>query len=292
MVIVRAIHPCPPYMITPHLSQFSLIGKPTPCIYDPRTHSCRRLLHIDNEQIAYTVYFRGEPWKPVIKIKIYMGDPDKAVEMIKHIYNTHYKYPDIETLLKYAPKMKNLIQEYPGLRPGLTPSLWEALVKNIIGQNIGLRQALLITSRLVENLGSRVVVGDSVFYGFPGPREIREAGEERLRGYGLSWRKASYLVGAADLFIRGEITPSMLTSASRDEAIEILMGIKGVGPWTAKLTYMMYTGDLSVYLREDLSVRRGVESLGIPGDVEDSVAGLISYLAAYYYEKHVKHAGK
>jgi len=228
----------------------------------------------------------------VIKIKIYMGDPDKAVEMIKHIYNTHYKYPDIETLLKYAPKMKNLIQEYPGLRPGLTPSLWEALVKNIIGQNIGLRQALLITSRLVENLGSRVVVGDSVFYGFPGPREIREAGEERLRGYGLSWRKASYLVGAADLFIRGEITPSMLTSASRDEAIEILMGIKGVGPWTAKLTYMMYTGDLSVYLREDLSVRRGVESLGIPGDVEDSVAGLISYLAAYYYEKHVKHAGK
>ena len=279
-------------MITPHLSQFSLKNKPTPCIYDPSSRSCRRLLTTDNDLIAYVVSVRGEPWKPLLRIKIYMGDPERAIEIIRHIYNIDYEYPDIDTLLKYAPKIKDLIQEYPGLRPALTPSLWEALVKNIIGQNIGLRQALHITSRLVEDLGPHIIIDDIDFYGFPGPKEIKKAGEEGLRRYGLSWRKASYLIGAAVLFLRGEISSDVINSRSRDEAIEILMGIKGVGPWTAKLTYMMYTGDLSIYLKEDLGVRRGVKSLGIPDDVEENVAGLISYLAAYYYEKHVKYMGK
>lgn len=51
----------------------------------------------------------------------------------------------------------------------------------------------------------------------------------------------------------------------RREADAQLGAIRGIGPWTRELVAMRALGDPDVLLADDLGVRRGASSLGLPG---------------------------
>ena len=101
-----------------------------------------------------------------------VGSPEAVVGVVKHVLNVGYEYPDTSLL----------VEACPGLRPALNPSMWESLVKAVINQQIPTRLALRITSRLVECLGERVVVGGKALYDFPSPEAVLGAGPP------LTWR--------------------------------------------------------------------------------------------------------
>ena len=49
----------------------------------------------------------------------------------------------------------------------------------------------------------------------------------------------------------------------RTEVVDSLLGIKGVGPWTAQYVVMRGLGDPDVFLGTDLGVRRALDALGL-----------------------------
>ncbi len=288
---VAIIKPNPPYMITPHLRKFTLKDKPTPCIYDNLSRTCMRLVTWGvKEEVAYEVTVISEGWKPLIRIRVFKGSLETAVRIIEHVLNVKYMYPDISLLINACPGLREVVERYPGLRPALNPSVWESLVKTIVNQQIPIHLALRIISKLVEYLGRKITIDNSrrIFYDFPTPEAILNAGVDELRGMGLSRRKAEYLTGIAEAIVKRGYNIERIGKLIPQEAIEELMTFRGIGPWTAKLAYMAYTGNLNLLLSEDLSVNRGLRLANCRKkfmiDVADYV-GLISYLAAILYER-------
>jgi len=285
---VVVIKPVPPYTITPHLRRFSLRGSPTPCVYDDALRRCSRLVRVRGCLVAYRVFIVREGWDPLIKVHVLRGDVGVTAEVVKHVLNTEYRYPSTDELISACPGLEVVLRRYPGLRPALNPTMWESLVKAITNQQISIYLALTITSRLVTHYGIRLRVGDGEYlYDFPTPEEVLRAGVTGLRSVGLSLRKAEYVVGIAEAIVKQGYDLGRVAELRPDEAIEELMKFRGVGPWTAKLAYMAYTGNLSILLPEDLAVRKGLEIARCREDVLKELtphAGLISYLAAFLYE--------
>jgi len=283
--IVVKLRPRPPYAVTPHLDAFTLPGRPTPCL--PRGHCYRRIAG----GVVYEACISGEPWKPLIEARVYRGTPLEAKEAVAHIYNTGLDYARFLDCLREAGSraLLGLAERHLGLRPALNPTLFESLVKAIVGQQIPQRMALAITARLVEAYGPKTAIGGLEYYGFPEPAVLARAGLEELRGLGLSRRKAEYIVGLARLVEDGYPLEELRGEEPR-EAVEELQRIRGVGPWTAKLAYMAATGRLSLDLVEDRAVAGGLAGLG-GGELEGvaeacgEYLGLVMYLAALAYEE-------
>lgn len=108
------------------------------------------------------------------------------------------------------------------------PPLWvrepgfATLVTIILGQQVSLAAAGAILSRLqaVSTLT---------------PRALVDLGEDALRAFGFSRRKALYCIGLAQRILGGELD---LDSLGRLEDADVrgrLMTVKGVGPWTADI---------------------------------------------------------
>ncbi|NPA05657.1 MAG: DNA-3-methyladenine glycosylase 2 family protein [Crenarchaeota archaeon] len=286
---VFRLRPSPPYTVTPHLESFTLPGRPTPCIYNPSTRTCRRLVRRwrgGHAPVAYSVRVAGEGWSPLLEVSVYMGSLEDARRLVEHIYNTAYRYPDVGLLAEACPGLRPLLDKAPGLRPLLAPSLWEALLRAIVSQQVPLRLANRFMACLVESLGGRVVVGGVSFYDVPLPGEVLGAGAEALRRCGLSRRKAEYITGLAGIVLGGYDLEGV-ADMEPWEAVRELCRIRGVGPWTAKLAYMAATGRLDILLGEDRSVSRGLVLAGCRLPLPEGlrgVEGLISYLAASLYE--------
>ena len=277
------VKPKPPYTITHHLKLFTIPGEPAPCICED--YCCRRLLGL----LAFEACVSGEPENPVVRIRVYEGDPREAEQAVKHIYNTNLDYQDFLEKAKHVPKLHALALRARGARPALVPSLFEAIVKSIIQQQIPQRLALKITSKLIRAFGPHQTISGKTFYDFPSPSTLAQLSVEELRGVGLSARKAEYIL---DLSRRAERVYDIERIMRKDPetAASMLLEFRGVGSWTAKLSIMAATGQLVFSLIEDKSVARGLKRIGLTGEelsiVEERLReyiGLVMYLASLHH---------
>ncbi len=281
------LRPKPPYQIIKHLSMYSIPGKPIPGIYEG--NCCRRVV----SEIAYEACIEGEPDEPRIMVRVYKGDDYTALNLVKHIYNVNLDYNKFLNCVRRFPKLHKLALKYRGLRPALTPTLYEALIKSIISQNISQKLALRIVSNLVSRFGTKVEIEGKVFYDFPKPDTLASLNTQELKSTGLSLRKVEYIKGISKVISEGYDIESLKYLRPTD-AVRELVKFKGVGVWTAKLSLMASTGNLSLDLLEDKAVRRGLKLLGISKSLDEIISrcreyvGLIMYLSALDFEVHSK----
>ncbi len=283
------IRPKPPYSISLHFRRFSLKGRPVPYFYEKNTY--RRLVRVGGEVVPIEVEIVSEGMEPMLKVKVW-ENKEKTVEVVRHIFNIDL---DLSNIRFNDDFLDMLVNKYLGLRPPKSPTLFEALVKSIINQQINLRLALTMTANLVEKYGYREIYGGRMFYDFPTPEKLAEVSVNELRKCGLSRRKCEYVISLAKMVCSG-FNLEGIKYLKPEEAIEVLDNIRGVGVWTAELAYVMATGDLSVGPAGDLAVVKGLSrALGKrveEGEVRDfvskyrDVAGLIMYYLAFYWEEY------
>jgi DNA-3-methyladenine glycosylase II len=113
------------------------------------------------------------------------------------------------------PVVGRLQDRYPGLRPVLFYSPYEAAAWAIIGNRIRIVQAARIKARMAEDLGSPVKVRGKQELAFPGPSRLLG-----LEGFpGLFGRKAEYLRAVARAAVEGKLEASYLRSLPPEEAL-------------------------------------------------------------------------
>ena len=61
---------------------------------------------------------------------------------------------------------------------------------------------------------------------------------------------------------------SLDPGSNRDENGRQLMGLRGIGPWTASYVAMRALGDPDAFLPQDLGVKQAIQRLGYEGDRE------------------------
>lgn len=124
----------------------------------------------------------------------------------------------------------SLIQGREGIRIPQTPTLFDALVWSVVGQQVGLGFAYTMRRRLAELLNEPMANG---LRPSPTAAQVADLDESDLMPLQFSRRKAEYAIGIA------RAVPSVEgISATRAEST--LLAIRGLGPWAAN--YVMMRG--------------------------------------------------
>lgn len=194
------------------------------------------------------------------------------------------------------PDLAPLRKRFGGLRILRAPDVYEALLVAVMGQQVSVRAAQSIRYRLMENLGTRIIVSDSReeehYALYPSPQQLIEAGEGGLRAQGVSRQKAATLLGIARRAAEGELERSAWTTLSDEEALKRLCEIKGVGRWTAEIVLMRGLGRPDIFPAGDLGLQAALQELwGLPErpsekaarEIAERWAGWRSYAAFYLW---------
>lgn len=135
--------------------------------------------------------------------------------------------------------LRGTVASFYGLRNIGIPDLFEALAWGIIGQQINLAFAYTLKRRLVERFGRSVDCEGERYWVFPSARDIAGLTAADLEGVRMTRKKSEYLLGTAQWIASGELTKEGLQALGGvKEAEKRLVGIRGIGPWTANYVLM------------------------------------------------------
>ncbi len=257
----KRIEPKPPYRITPHLKIFSLEGTPTPGLYDDGKKVYWEAVNLGGSRIvAFKVVFSGEPLNPAIDVRLYGlggGVGEEDFRLISSMFRVDFDYDKFLAIVKEDKLFSDMVSRNLGLRPTRCISIYRALVKNVIQQNITLKLALKITGRIVEKYGERYVIDGEKYYAFPSELKLHNAELEELKQMGLSRMKAKAIKTIAEAAVEKRLPSLEEAIKNPQDTIQELKRLYGVGKWTAELTVSMVHPLFPTGPSSDLSVVRG-----------------------------------
>ena len=146
--------------------------------------------------------------------------------------------------------LARLVTALAGFRPPLQTNPFEALVTSITAQQVSLQSATAIRSRFIERYGVSAVHA----HAFPERERVARASEDELIGLGFSTRKAEYVVGLA----RSDLDLDALAQLPDHEVTARLVGIRGLGEWTADWFLARHLARPHAWPAGDLGLRKAV----------------------------------
>ena len=124
--------------------------------------------------------------------------------------------------------------------------LFSSVVHHIIGQQISTKAQQTIWNRIQQELGE-VSAGS-----------LLAAGRERLQSFGMTFRKADYILDFARKVDCGEFDLDTVAEKSDAEAIAALSSLKGIGVWTAEMILLFCLQRPDIFSFGDLAILRGM----------------------------------
>jgi DNA-3-methyladenine glycosylase II len=215
----------------------------TPAAYTPRDDALRLAFVTDDafvpggaERVA-GVILRAEGDRVVGEIA---GDADPAVvrRQVERILSLDVDGSGFLAVGERDPVVGRLQARYPGLRPVLFLSPYEAAAWALIGNRIRITQAAKIKAEMARQLGTAVEIGGNVEHAFPAPSRLA-----RLDAFpGLSGRKVDYLRALAAGAASGRLDAAALRAVSSEQALATLQEFLGIGPFGAGLILLRGAG--------------------------------------------------
>jgi DNA-3-methyladenine glycosylase II len=153
-------------------------------------------------------------------------------------------------LIKRDRVMKKLI---PRCGEGQLESRGDAfttLARSIVGQQISVKAAQAVWDRLVA-----LSAGPSNRLS---PKAVLSLDAPQIRAAGLSARKVEYLCDLADHFQSGTVRPARWHDMDDEAIIEELVGIRGIGRWTAEMFLIFHLLRPNVLPLDDIGLIKGI----------------------------------
>ena len=153
-------------------------------------------------------------------------------------------------LVKRDRVMKKLI---PRLGDGRLESRGDAfttLARSIVGQQISTKAAQAVWERFVA-----LTAGPSHKLA---PNAVLALDAPHIRAAGLSARKVEYLCDLAEHFQSGAVRPARWREMDDESIIEELVGIRGIGRWTAEMFLIFHLLRPNVLPLDDVGLIKGI----------------------------------
>ena len=128
------------------------------------------------------------------------------------------------------------------------PASFETLARSIIGQQISRAAASAIWTRMRDQDHSNAPI-------------IAAKQPDDLMPFGLSRRKAEYLIGIADEIQSGRLDLAALAKMSGEDVQKRLVEIRGIGAWTADNFRLFALGDMDAWPANDIALQEGMKQL-------------------------------
>ncbi len=229
------LRPCGPYTLA---ASVRFLEGFTPAAYEGAPPGHLHLVFVADDGEVAGVCVREEDGVAVGEA---IGDADVGVvrAQVARILSLDVDGSDFPAVGLRDPVIGHLQARYPGLRPVLFYSPYEAAAWALIGQRIRITQATRIKARLTEELGLAVTVYGERLQAFPGPARLATldafpglTGQkvERLRALG---------VAAAD----GALDTAVLRALPPEDALARLKELPGIGDFSAQLILLRGAGE-------------------------------------------------
>jgi DNA-3-methyladenine glycosylase II len=256
-----------------------------------------QIIRTNGKLILATVKSEGTIDKPKLSAELKsdkaltQDDAKKAQETISVLFSLNFDLAPFYEDVKTDDTMTRVTQKLWGLKSPTTQTAFEALIDSIVEQQISLKVANSIESKLTKRFGDALSIDGEVYYAYPTPQKLASVGIDAIRQCGLSQRKAEYIQGIAELVADGELNLEKLKNCgSANEIISELDRVRGVGLWTAELTMLRGMQKFEALPADDLGLRRTIVRYYCGGKVITSAQarqiaenwGRWKGLAAYY----------
>lgn len=124
-------------------------------------------------------------------------------------------------------------------RDGGFPGLFRIIVE----QQVSVPSAQAIWKRCLDNVDCA------------SPAGVASLGGDGLKRLGLSTPKARYVMALADAALTGAVDFEALARLDDDEAMDALIALKGVGPWTASIYLLFCEGRVDIWPPNDVALK-------------------------------------
>ena len=163
----------------------------------------------------------------------------------------YFSYGDkeVEYLCSRDARLGRVIDKVGHIYRDVDPDLFHAVVHHIVGQQISTKAQATIWNRICIGLGTVDAT------------TIIDLGVNNLQQFGISFRKASYIMDFADKVKSGELDIDKIYNMPDDEVIKELVTLKGVGVWTAEMILLFCLQRPNVFSYDDLAIQRGLKTL-------------------------------
>ena len=150
---------------------------------------------------------------------------------------------------KEDPQMHAVIARHPVLPLPSPRPPFEALVRIVAGQQLSVKAAATVMSRVETALDGDV-----------SPQRVHAVGPDVLRGAGLSGAKSRSVMAIADFSGTDGADLERLLEAPWHEVRAALLELKGIGPWSVDMYAMFGLGMPDDFSSGDLGLRVAMET--------------------------------
>ncbi len=220
-----------------------------------RDDTYRRALRVGDALALIEVTSHGTVAEPQLEARVLAssGALDEAAlwAKVRRVLNVESDLNPFYAEAQNDPVLRQTVEMLYGLHTLQADLLFEALALTMIEQQIALRMAQAAERWLLAWGGESISYDGEAYYAFPRPERIAAATVDDLTPLKITFMRMQRLIDVA--------RAAELLEALRDQPTEIayqaLIGIKGVGQWTASWTliraqgYYAYVGAADVALR-------------------------------------------
>ena len=160
--------------------------------------------------------------------------------------NFAYGETEIAHLKRRDKRLAEVIDRIGPIAREVDEDLFSAVVHHIVGQQISTKAQQSIWRRMLDALGT--IDADAVL----------ACGRERLQAFGITFRKADYILDFANRVQSGAFDLAAVAAMDDAEAIEALSALRGVGVWTAEMLLLFCLQRPNVFSYGDLAILRGI----------------------------------
>jgi DNA-3-methyladenine glycosylase II len=157
------------------------------------------------------------------------------------------------------PVLHELAARMRGFKPPRFASVFEALVNAVACQQLSITVGVHLLNRLTAAHGRPVAGAPDGPRAFPDPRELSRVSPEDLKRLGFSLTKARTIIGASRAMLDGDLDLEGLERLEDNAAMEQLMGLYGVGRWSAEYVMLRGLGRLHIFPGDDVGARNKLE---------------------------------
>jgi len=150
--------------------------------------------------------------------------------------------------------MKRLIPKFGSARLETRGDAFVTLARSIVGQQISVKAAQTVWDRFAK-LSRRLT-----------PRQVLKLKVDDMREAGLSARKVEYLVDLALHFDNGDLHVTDWQAMEDEAIIAELIGIRGIGRWTAEMFLIFHLMRPNVLPLDDVGLINGISQSYFSGE--------------------------
>ncbi|MCL1077699.1 helix-turn-helix domain-containing protein [Parashewanella spongiae] len=215
----------------------------------PDDNTYVKTFSIDEMKGYFVAEHQAEKYR--FKVKVFLSDQSNLSSLYKLVANIRRILDldaDMQQIDEGITHLKLLgVNAISGLRVVGTGSVFEGLCRAVLGQQVSVKQAINLLTKLVHHYGDQEVVNGKTIYYFPEPQSLSDSDFEMLK-----------MPGARKLALRS--LAAFLRNKPNAE-VEECLDVKGIGPWTVEYAKMRGLSDPNVFLATDLVVRKRLMAL-------------------------------